>query len=94
MDKLLKLSEGSPKWRLYHGESYRLHCYRNHIKLQRPVWVSKTVIPALGNLKQKDPSKLESNLVYTKNPKLVRGFMEKSCLDKNQNVTPRKPTQQ
>lgn len=94
LDKLLKLSSGFPKWRLFHGESYRFHCYRNRIKkLQRPVWGSKPVIPALRNLKQEDPSKLESNWIYTKNPKLARGFMEKPYLDKNQNVTPRKPIQ-
>lgn len=42
-------------------------------------------------LRQEDPSKLESNLVYIKSPKLAK---VKAYLDKNKNITPRKPTQQ
>lgn len=43
------------------------------------------------NLRQEDPSKLGSSLVYIKSPKLAK---VKPYLDKNKNITPRKPIQQ
>jgi hypothetical protein len=56
--------------------------------LQKAVEESTLVIPALRNLRQEDPSKLESSLVYIK--KLARGFMVRPYLDKNKNITPPK----
>lgn len=62
------------------------------------MWGSKTVIPALGNLKQEDPSKLESNLVYTKKSQASQGIhgealsrQEPKCNPQKANSTVKTP---